>query len=83
MDVTVGLLNKPLDFYLNDSPPLPDSADSEWYTVFHRNQTVSALETVGRDGRELFFGADGVFIALGPTWNSENMQKEPQERIQS
>jgi len=83
VDVTVGLLNKPLDFYMNESSDLPDSADSEWYTVFHRNHVLNNMESVHSDSRELFFGADGVFIALGSSWNSENMQKEPKQRIHS
>ncbi|SHJ40273.1 hypothetical protein SAMN02745146_3047 [Hymenobacter daecheongensis DSM 21074] len=78
VDVTVGLLNKPLEFYLDDSP---HSADSAWYITFTRNRRLKGLLNDTSDtGRDLFFGADGVLVALGPSWNSENMQREPSQR---
>ena len=70
-DIQIGLLDQGNNFFLKNTA---------WYDnlFLEVNQLAKGFITP-----RLFIAPDGVLIKLGPSWNSENMQKEPDQRANS
>lgn len=69
-DIRIGLLDRSNEFLLENKA---------WYNALFSNENDNAIR--GFFAPDTFIAPDGILIRLGPSWNSENMGKEPNERL--